>query len=442
MNQLLGPDVVALKSELSLFDPPPVQFSVLESQFVHLQPQHGLSAGAPIEFEIQPAGDLYLDLQETVLNVSIRVIDATGKAIEADKNYVCLENLAIASLFQDVQLCIGDSVIEGGSFLYPYKSILLSLLEYGSCAQKAALPPWGFYKDTAGESETMGDANVGRKSRRALIAGGRLCTLSGPLFLDLFRQPRYLLSKSNLRLKLIPSDTKFVLSGAGIGDGVALKDYLVSIERVELRLHYVLPSPSVLAAHAQGLKKHNALYPLNGLQMSTFTIPSGSLSYTRENLFQGGVPKLLLLAFVSNKAFNGSMDSNPFNFQHANVSSIGVFVNGESVPARPMQVNLAKDTGEVEYTWLLQQLGMYMQSRELGFKMDEYARGYGIFAFNLCSELGVGVGTQLYKEGSVRLELRFGAATTLVYNVIVGGLFDKQLQLTEFRDVVPGSVWK
>lgn len=442
MNQLLGPDVVALKSELSLFDPPPVQFSVLESQFTHIQPQHGLAVGAPIEFEIPPAGDLYLDLQETVLNVSLRVVDSTGAAVDATKNFVCLNNLAIAALFQDVQLCIGDSVIEGGSFLYPYKSILLSLLEYGSCAQKSSLHPWGFYKDTAGEMDSAADTNTGRKSRRALVAGGRTCTLSGPLFLDLFRQPRYLLSKTNLRLKLIPSDAKFVLSGAAIGDANPLKEYTVSIDRAELRVHYVLPSPSVLAGHAQGLKKHNALYPLNSLQMSTFTVPTGTSSYSRENLFQGGVPKLLLLAFVTNKAFNGSMDTNPFNFQHADITNIGVFVNGDSVPSRPMEVKLSKDTGEVEYGWLLQQLGLYMQSREIGFKMDEYARGYGIFAFNLCSELGVGVGTQLYKEGSVRLEFRFGTATAVVYNVIVGGLFDKQLQLTEFRDVVPGTIWK
>lgn len=189
-------------------------------------------------------------------------------------------------------------------------------------------------------------------------------------------------------------------------------------------------------------KKHNALYPLNSLQMSTFTVPQGTSSYTRENMFQGGVPKLLLIAFVSNKAFNGSMDTNPFNFQHADASCIGVFVNGESVPSRPLQVNLARENGEVEYNWLLQQLGLYLQSREIGFTMDEYSRGYGIFAFNLCSELGVGVGTQLYKEGSVRLELRFGTATASVYNLIVGALFDKQLQLMEFRDVVPGTAWK
>ena len=95
-----------------------------------------------------------------------------------------------------------------------------------------------------------------------------------------------------------------------------------------------------------------------------------------------------------------------------------------------------------EYSWLLQQLGLYLKNRGIGFNSAEYAEGYCIYASNLSAELGW-VGTaQPIKEGNVRLELKFSTATTAVNNVVVAGFFDRDLQLTEFRDVVPGTVWK
>ena len=42
---------------------------------------------------------------------------------------------------------------------------------------------------------------------------------------------------------------------------------------------------------------------------------------------------------INNTAFNGSFRENPFNFQHNNLNSRAVFLNGKSVPENPLKLS-------------------------------------------------------------------------------------------------------
>lgn len=42
---------------------------------------------------------------------------------------------------------------------------------------------------------------------------------------------------------------------------------------------------------------------------------------------------------INSTAFNGSFRENPFNFQHNNLNSRAVFLNGKSVPENPLKLS-------------------------------------------------------------------------------------------------------
>lgn len=74
----------------------------------------------------------------------------------------------------------------------------------------------------------------------------------------------------------------------------------------------VKPAPTVLNAINQRLNTETAKYPLRRVEVKTFTIPNGIQSKISDHLFQGQMPKRLVIGFVPNASFNGdSTKKNP-----------------------------------------------------------------------------------------------------------------------------------
>jgi hypothetical protein len=154
----------------------------------------------------------------------------------------------------------------------------------------------------------------------------------------------------------------------------------------------------------------------------------------------------VILGIVSDAAFTGKLEENPFNFVNPGLNYLACTLDNESVPGGALQFNNRADgsLGEVEYGWLLQQLGLGQADRDIGFTMDEYSLGgYSLFAFSLSGELGTGEGgvAQLYKQANLGVELQLKAAATKAYKVILMGIFDRRLELSRERLVVPTNLF-
>jgi hypothetical protein len=104
-------------------------------------------------------------------------------------------------------------------------------------------------------------------------------------------------------------------------------DYRVKFTDAYLKTRKVKVKPSISVAHEIALKKGSAIYPIRRVECKSFIVPAGSPSLRKDNLFNGLVPKTFVFGFVESEAFNGALKMNPYNFQHFNVSSIGITVN-------------------------------------------------------------------------------------------------------------------
>ena len=50
------------------------------------------------------------------------------------------------------------------------------------------------------------------------------------------------------------------------------------------------------------------------------------------------LPRAVIVAFVDSSALVGPYDKNPFHFQHFDLNSLSILVNGVSTPGAPIHV--------------------------------------------------------------------------------------------------------
>ena len=414
---------------LTIFDKRGTQTDILKSTRVDYYPVSSLSGGGPIEFHIPGNADDYVDVNDIVLYVKFKVLNGDGKAITAAEK-VGLNNLPIASLFQDVSLTLGETQIEGGQMCYPYRGYFNTVMQFQPHAQFSHMQAYGWFKDESGKFDD--ETNSGFKTRQAMIAESRECELIGPIFLDYFNQERYLISQTDMRIKLTPSKPEFVLNAYG-----ATTDFKIEFLNVIMYVDRAEMNPSVINGHANGLKRQNAIYPLIHNELITFTIPSGQQSYTKDRLFPDQAPKCLMIAMVENDAFNGNIKKNPFHFQHFDLRKIALYRDGVSIPGRPFTPDFNNGKYLRSYLNTIRTMNYYNSDDTNGLTPKMFANGYTIYAYDLTPEKDI---TASYNQGimskNLRLELFFNKPLSTTINVLLFASYDSAVEITQFRDIL------
>src|SRR5277367_6830793 len=103
----------------------------------------------------------------------------------------------------------------------------------------------------------------------------------------------------------------------------------IVFESAKLYLRKIKPHPQILGNIAANLSRDAIVhYPI----ARNVTIPAaaGILDISREQLFYGRIPKILVLAMVDNDAASGLYAKNPFNFKHFNVKHLDLRIDGQS----------------------------------------------------------------------------------------------------------------
>ena len=134
--------------------------------------------------------------------------------------------------------------------------------------------------------------------------------MAGPLFCDVFRSERLLLSFVGLKVILNRNVNEFCLM-ASEDDA----DYRVKLTKAYLKIRKVKVSPSISTAHELALKKGPAIYPVRRVECKTFIIAAGNPSLRKDNLYNRLVPKTFMFRMVDSAAFNGNCKKNPYNFK-------------------------------------------------------------------------------------------------------------------------------
>lgn len=431
-----------LKSELDLFSLPPTQTSIESSQWIHYKPVTSLSDDSPIEFVIPGHGEEYLDLTHTMLSLRVRVESATDSVGQAPGTNVTAAGAKVApvnhllhSIFNQIDVYFNQKLVSPPNNAYAYRAYIEALLNYSSPAKTSHLTSCLWDMDAPGHMDEMLETNGNPAlARRAhYIRGGRAVDLIGHLHCDVFNQDKFLINGVEVRLRLVRSKDSFCLMESNSSSKIHILDATLLVRRAKI-------SAGMLLAHAKMLSKVTAKYPLTRVEVKTFTIHSGVVGESLDNVILGQLPKRIIVGFVNNKAFNGDKKLNPFNFKNYGINFFSLYVDGTQIPSRPLQpVFSSEESLYVEaYQTLFSGTGIHFLNEGNSISRDDYSKGYTLFAFDLTPDLSANCAGHwnLVRHGSLRLEVRFEKALSETVNCIVYAEFDNVIEIDSSRQVI------
>ena len=99
-------------SNLPIFASPAFQEDLVDSYQVDINPLADISMN-PIEFNISGNGD-FIDLNSITLSVKAKITKADGLAYAKDAEVAFINN-ALHSMFSDIIVTLGETIVEGVS---------------------------------------------------------------------------------------------------------------------------------------------------------------------------------------------------------------------------------------------------------------------------------------------------------------------------------------
>ena len=427
------------KSELDLESVPPLQVGIEDDYLVRTGPKSSPTAGAALEFHLPASGDDYVDLSHCYLYLQCRVLRADGTAIRSSRGADGAEgadasvgpvNQIFHSLFRQVDLVMNDVLVSTSGDTYPYRAYLTNLLSYGSGAKGGWLRRLeGWVTDEAGRYDHRD--NAGLKKRRETIVDSRPFDLKGRLHVDMLLQERLLPNNVDIRLSLTRSKPAFHLM-----DFEGANECHVQIDEAVLEVRKVKVANSEQLRLEKVLATSGGKYPLAHVVTRHFTIAAGASTADVDSLFTGQIPAKIILGMVTNEAFVGDLDKNPFKFDHMHLNSACLIVDGRPLPAQPWQPDFKRGLYAEAYHGLVRAVGMYPSDWSNGLTPEQFEGGSMLLAFDLTPDDSDCMAYLSPRRlGTVKASLRFATPLTKTVTLIAYAQYDNLLVIDRYRSV-------
>ncbi|XP_066911110.1 uncharacterized protein F54H12.2-like [Clytia hemisphaerica] len=416
-------------SDTDLFTPAFVQSDIQSGTFEEIYPITKLEDNGPLEFSIKNATDMFIDFANTYLRIKVRLLKGDG-TLHAVTDKASFVNYPIASLFSQLDVYLGGTLVRSSNNTYAYRSIIETLLNYGPDAKESQFEMGLFSKDTAGELDETDPAkdNEGLKTRASYTNESKTIELIGRLHTDLCNQGRLLLNGLPLRLVFHRNNDQFSIMATANNPKVKITDAVLCIRKVELTHHKFVE----IQKH---LEKNVASYPINRVLVKTHSIAAGLTSLNWDNLILGQLSNRIFLGMIDNDSYTGNYKKNPFNFKHFDVRDVAVYVNGKTL-SHPMKLNFTDGEYLEGYRSLFTATGKINRDEGMGISRRDYPNGYSLFGFDLSAALCNGPHQEPTQEGSLRITLEFARALPNTISVIVYAEFDNLIKVNKVRNVL------
>ena len=427
-----------MKSEADIFYIQPTQTVVEGSQWIPQQSVALIPTHGPIEFRVACSDQAYIDAAQTTLKITASLVNAAdGTPLAADVK-IAPVNLTLHSLFNQIDVSLGQRLISDSTSNYAYRAYLESLLNFSKLAKQTQLQSSMFYKDTAGSMDetdpTAAGGNNGLKSRFAWFSGSKSVEMEGRLHVDLCAQEKFLISGIDLNVKLHRAPITFSVmrhvDAAAITPVWRIDSAVLKIRKVEM-------SASLRLEHEKALMVANAKIPITRVKMNVYSVPAGAQTLIRDDMFNGRVPKRVVIGMVSNAAYNGDFTKNPFRFKHYDMSEVAMFVDNVSKPGEPIVCDFENDKYVSAYNSLFISNGKFGADEGMDIDLREYKSGYTLTAYNLSPDHNEGHDhLNLLKHGNTKLSISLKTVLPETAIVLVYAEFDNMIEITKERTVL------
>lgn len=419
----------SFSAALDLFSLPASDVSVLNADFTTYFPISNFKDNTnPIQFTLNSSSSHHFDLHSSFLYFKLKIVRSDGTNLTSSDVVAPSENF-FPSLFENVSTFINGVKVSGQTGFYPYLHHIQDLLSFGQGVKDSMLTAQLFLPDTT--QDTFGTENKGFVARKAFANLSIPFEISARLAQGIFQQNRYLIPGVEVKIELRRSLPQFCL--VGIDTKATPFPYRVEFEEVALFCRRCIVNPIIASQHNKllsGGKK--CQYPMRIQEVKSFTIAKDAQSVISETVFSGNLPEFLVLTFVSSKALLGSIDRSPFNFQHFDLESVVVSVDGDSSIYRNLTFDASKKLGLLGFNTLFTALPNLSSGN--GITRNSFFTGDFILVFDLMPA-NKGNRFQMRKQGAIKIELKFRQPLAEPVSAIILAQFQSLLQLDKERNV-------
>ena len=142
--------------------------------------------------------------------------------------------------------------------------------------------------------------------------------------------------------------------------------------------------PVLLQRIMKLLKGYPVRYNITRIELKTFTYGAGSQSLSMNNVVLGRLPKRVIITMFKNTDFLGTINSNPFNFRHYDLTHFAMYITGKQVPTEGLTLDMSREkTAVMGYRTLFEGSGIHHSNTGLQITPAKYINGYFILVFDL-----------------------------------------------------------
>ena len=423
---------------------PLVQAGIIDDYVVRTGPKSTPDGDGPLEFELISSGDDWLDLSECYLNIQWKIRKGDGSNLhyfetngDQAADVTCQPvNLALHSMFRQVDLIMNERLVYSSGDNYPYRAYLTTMSNYSRPAKNSWLRQLeGFYYDDSGEYDVRTIKALPDKAKEMWGGnGGKSTQLRGKLHLDLMHQGRLIPNNVNVRLILTRSRQEFFMMSFVTDQTpfkITIESATLEVRRVklapseQLRLERVLASPS------------GALIPITHVVVKNFTLGSGAATAEIDSMFVGQLPNKIFLFMVSNEAYSGKYTKNPFRFQDFGLTRCSLNVEGKQLPHNGINIDMSQNLWIEAYFSYIKNCGLYPYNWRNGVTKFQFTGGTMILGFDLTPDDGSeGVAYLTPRRfGTVKAHLRFKEGLTETVTLLAFATFDNTVSIDSNRAV-------
>lgn len=418
---------------IDLFSIPHAEVSMVHGKNVTYYPTAPITDDGFFEFIVPNESNEYTVLDATSIYGEVEVVKSDSSDFTNTDKVSCV-NLFPQALFKQVEVYLGGTCINDLSTqTYAFKAFLETNLTYDSNMKDTTLAACEmFVKDTVGDetdfATAIGKNTSGIYKRQQIIQGKKIYFDIVP-HVDFLQSKRYLIPGIEMKVKLVKSNDNFALI-----HGQAAGTYKIKFHKLQLCTRKATLDPRVSSMIERGLEKSPAIYPVTQSKIKTHLITSGTQSVYLAQVVRGKLPRSFLFCILDSDQMENKPATNPFYFNHCNLSGLNVYINGEPIHAVAIDPDFANGRYLKEYRWFLNNTGL-KNDQTNGINFKEFGTNSCFFCYDLSPDLCNGFYKHGLETGTIDINLSFSKALAKNHTLLFYASYDEQILIDKNRMV-------
>ncbi len=249
--------------------------------------------------------------------------------------------------------------------------------------------------------------NKGFDARWRVVGNSRHFDTYAPISHDFFKMNNHLGPGNKVDIVLHRAKDNFLLNTWDDDVGYKLEILDMKLHLRYIERHENVPTPMI------------EKYLMNETQIHKQVVNKKSPS-TSFRIFSGGImPKTVVLGMVRTMALEGNYQLNPWNFEHFDVSSILLNLNGTRYPVDILTPDFSESNAKISrvYRWLFENSGSYESDKGNLISWNAFKAGCFLIPFDLTPDKCNGLHNHDGEVGYIDVELNF--RVPLPYSIYV-----------------------